>query len=48
MICNRTRIIEHFRYFSLVQQAYDVLSDPHEKAWYDRNREEILLGSKIW
>ncbi|VDD88541.1 unnamed protein product [Enterobius vermicularis] len=33
------------KYFSLVQQAYDVLSDPHEKAWYDRNREEILLGS---
>lgn len=31
--------------FLLVQQAYDVLSDPHERAWYDNHREQILRGS---
>lgn len=32
--------------FLLVQQAYDVLSDPHERAWYNNHREQILRGSK--
>lgn len=31
--------------FLLVQQAYDVLSDAHERAWYDNHREQILRGS---
>lgn len=31
--------------FLLVQQAYDVLNDPHERAWYDNHREQILRGS---
>ncbi|XP_055310228.1 dnaJ homolog subfamily C member 21 [Sitodiplosis mosellana] len=31
--------------FLLVQQAYDVLSDSHERAWYDNHREQILRGS---
>lgn len=31
--------------FLLVQQAYDVLSDPQERAWYDSHREQILRGS---
>lgn len=31
--------------FLLVQQAYDVLSDPHERAWYDNHRDQILRGS---
>lgn len=31
--------------FQLVQQAYEVLSDKHERAWYDRHREQILCGS---
>uniref|UniRef100_A0A1B0DE72 DnaJ homolog subfamily C member 21 n=1 Tax=Phlebotomus papatasi TaxID=29031 RepID=A0A1B0DE72_PHLPP len=30
--------------FQLVQQAYEVLSDPHERAWYDNHREQILRG----
>uniref|UniRef100_A0A0N5ANT7 DnaJ homolog subfamily C member 21 n=1 Tax=Syphacia muris TaxID=451379 RepID=A0A0N5ANT7_9BILA len=41
---NPDNLEECTRYFSLIQQAYDVLSDPQEKAWYDRNREEILMG----
>lgn len=31
--------------FQLVQQAYEVLSDRHERAWYDNHREQILRGS---
>ncbi|KAK6620380.1 hypothetical protein RUM44_006781 [Polyplax serrata] len=30
--------------FQLVQQAYEVLIDPHERAWYDNHREAILKG----
>ncbi|XP_062512030.1 dnaJ homolog subfamily C member 21-like [Corticium candelabrum] len=30
--------------FSQIQQAYDILSDPHERAWYDKYREVILRG----
>ncbi|ORZ30732.1 DnaJ domain-domain-containing protein [Catenaria anguillulae PL171] len=28
--------------FILVQHAYDTLSDPNERAWYDANRDQIL------
>ncbi|XP_044744563.1 dnaJ homolog subfamily C member 21 [Coccinella septempunctata] len=31
--------------FQLVQQAYEVLSDRQERAWYDRHREQILHGA---
>lgn len=31
--------------FQLVQQAYEVLSDKHERAWYDNHREQILYGA---
>lgn len=30
--------------FQLVQQAWEVLSDPHERAWYDNHRDAILKG----
>lgn len=32
--------------FQVIQQAYDVLSDPQERAWYDSHREEILRGGR--
>ncbi|GAV07702.1 hypothetical protein RvY_17511 [Ramazzottius varieornatus] len=28
--------------FRLIQQAYEVLSDAHERAWYDSHRDQIL------
>lgn len=31
--------------FAEVQAAYDVLSDPQERAWYDSHREAILRGN---
>ncbi|KAJ8967417.1 hypothetical protein NQ314_002924 [Rhamnusium bicolor] len=31
--------------FQIVQQAYEVLSDRQERAWYDNHREQILYGS---
>ncbi|KAK3856240.1 hypothetical protein Pcinc_037423 [Petrolisthes cinctipes] len=30
--------------FQLIQAAYEILSDPQERAFYDRNRESILRG----
>ncbi|RLN81208.1 hypothetical protein BBJ28_00015100, partial [Nothophytophthora sp. Chile5] len=31
--------------FQALQNAYEVLSDPHEKKWYDDHREQILRGA---
>lgn len=31
--------------FQLVQQAYEILSDRQERAWYDNHREQILRGA---
>ncbi|KAG7153866.1 DnaJ subfamily C member 21-like 3 [Homarus americanus] len=30
--------------FQLIQAAYETLSDPQERAFYDRNRDSILRG----
>ncbi|XP_047425206.1 dnaJ homolog subfamily C member 21 isoform X2 [Mugil cephalus] len=30
--------------FKLIQAAYDVLTDPQERAWYDNHREALLKG----
>lgn len=30
--------------FQIVQQAWEILSDPHERTWYDNHREAILKG----
>uniref|UniRef100_A0A0K8SV21 DnaJ homolog subfamily C member 21 n=1 Tax=Lygus hesperus TaxID=30085 RepID=A0A0K8SV21_LYGHE len=30
--------------FQLIQQAYEVLSDPQERAWYDKHKDSILKG----
>lgn len=32
--------------FQLIQAAYEVLSDPQERAWYDKHRDAILLGGQ--
>ncbi|XP_075899830.1 dnaJ homolog subfamily C member 21 isoform X2 [Nelusetta ayraudi] len=31
-------------HFKLIQAAYEVLSDPQERAWYDNHREALLKG----
>lgn len=33
--------------FQALGNAYSVLSDPHERAWYDDHREEILRGEEV-
>ena len=32
--------------YQTIQEAYDCLSDPQEKAFYDKHREQILKGGK--
>lgn len=41
---NPDNIEECTKKFHLVQQAYEVLIDPQERAWYDKHREAILRG----
>ncbi|XP_066502093.1 dnaJ homolog subfamily C member 21 isoform X2 [Hoplias malabaricus] len=38
---NAEEAAEHFK---LIQAAYDVISDPQERAWYDNHREALLKG----
>lgn len=33
--------------FREIQHAYEVLSDPHERAWYDDHRDAILRGADV-
>lgn len=39
---NPERLQECTAYFVLLQQAYEVLSDPQQRAFYDRHRENII------
>lgn len=39
---NRDRIEEATEEFALIRAAYDVLSDPQERAWYDNHKSQIL------
>ncbi|CAO3645885.1 unnamed protein product [Mucor hiemalis] len=41
---NGDRIQEATDRFSLIQEAYEVLSDPQERSWYDGHRDSILRG----
>ncbi|KAI8080892.1 hypothetical protein BDF21DRAFT_361689 [Thamnidium elegans] len=41
---NGDRIQEATDRFSLIQEAYEVLSDPQERSWYDGHRDSILKG----
>ncbi|KAJ3372181.1 hypothetical protein HDU91_004116 [Kappamyces sp. JEL0680] len=40
----RDNVEEATRQFALIQEAHEVLSDPHERAWYNQHREQILRG----
>jgi hypothetical protein len=39
---NAHRLEESQEKFKEVQNAYEILSDKHERAWYDSHREQIL------
>ncbi|KAK9717932.1 hypothetical protein K7432_005877 [Basidiobolus ranarum] len=41
---NRYRVEEATKVFAEIQSAYEVLSDPQERAWYDSHRDAILRG----
>lgn len=43
---NPDNVEEATEQFRLVQQAYEVLTDPQERAWYDKHREAILRGGQ--
>jgi len=41
---NRENVEEAKEEFQLIQQSYEVLSDPQERAWYDKHRDALLRG----
>ncbi|XP_072019279.1 dnaJ homolog subfamily C member 21-like [Amphiura filiformis] len=41
---NPDNVEEATKLFTIIQSAYDVLSDPQERAWYDKHRDVILKG----
>lgn len=43
---NPENIEEVTKTFHRVQQAYEVLIDAQERAWYDQHREAILRGGR--
>lgn len=43
---NMHRAEEATKQFQLLRAAFAVLSDPHERQWYDDHRDAILRGGK--
>ena len=41
---NPDNVEEANRRFTKLQEAYEVLSDDTERAWYDQNRERLMAG----
>ncbi len=41
------RLEEATEMFKLMRAAYAVLSDPHERKWYDDHRDAILRGHSV-
>ncbi|KAG0002545.1 hypothetical protein BGZ79_002776 [Entomortierella chlamydospora] len=41
---NHHRVEEATKQFAYIAEAYEVLSDPQERAWYDSHRDAILRG----
>ncbi|KAF9930011.1 hypothetical protein BGZ67_006013 [Mortierella alpina] len=41
---NHHRVEEATKQFAFIAEAYEVLSDPQERAWYDSHRDAILRG----
>jgi DnaJ family protein A protein 5 len=33
--------------FQLLNEAYQVISDPNERAWYDSHKNQILTGKEV-
>ncbi|SMN19766.1 similar to Saccharomyces cerevisiae YNL227C JJJ1 Co-chaperone that stimulates the ATPase activity of Ssa1p, required for a late step of ribosome biogenesis [Maudiozyma saulgeensis] len=44
---NPDRVEEATEIFASIRAAYEVLSDPQERAWYDSHREQILSDTPI-
>ncbi|RKP38843.1 hypothetical protein BJ085DRAFT_13318 [Dimargaris cristalligena] len=44
---NPHRIDEATAYFAQIQSAYQVLSDPQERSWYDDHKDAILRGADL-
>ena len=43
---NYGQVDEATRQFAKIQSAYEVLSDPQERAWYDSHRDILLRGDQ--
>lgn len=43
---NPTRVDEATERFKALQEAYNTLTDPRERAWYDAHKDQILNGKK--
>lgn len=40
---NPDNVEEATQKFAVIRAAYEVLSDPQERAWYDSHKEQILM-----